>query len=88
MAPSPDDDKMWPCPTWRESDFVLAASAVPNKLGGLTFVFDPYAIGSYAEGPYEVTVPYDAIKGVIAPAYAGEFVGGPLKSAPAAAAKG
>lgn len=82
ITPSPDDAKMWPCPKWRDTDFVLAQSATPGKFGGLTFVFDPYAIGSYAEGPYELTVPYATVRPVLAPAYAGEFAAGPLKPAP------
>lgn len=87
---STDDSSMWPCPKWRDSNFVLTPSTVPGKLGGITFVFDPYAIGSYAEGPYEVTVPYVAIKDVLAPAYAAEFAGAPAPAAakPPAPAKG
>lgn len=83
----PDDEKMWPCPSWRASAFVLARSTTAGKFGGLTFVFDPYAIGSYAEGPYEITVPYAAIKDVLAPAYAAEFAGAPIQPTPAAHAK-
>lgn len=79
---TPDIEESWPCPKWRDSDFVLAQSATPGKLGGLTFVFDPYAIGSYAEGPYEATVPYAAFKTIVAPAYAGEFADGPLRAPP------
>jgi hypothetical protein len=75
----PDEDpSMWPCPKWRDSDFVLERSGVPGKFGGFTFVFDPYSIGSYAEGPYEVTVHYTVIKNVLAPTYANEFSGGPV----------
>jgi hypothetical protein len=87
-VPPTDDGAMWPCPKWRDSNFVLTPSNTPGKIGGLTFVFDPYAIGSYAEGPYEVTVPYLAIKGVLAPTYAGEFAGSPVQPAARAPAKG
>lgn len=83
-----DDVSMWPCPKWRDADFVLTPSSTPGKLGGFTFVFDPYSIGSYAEGPYEVTVPYAAIKGVLAPAFANEFAGGPAQPASKPSAKG
>lgn len=77
-----EDAASWPCPKWRDADFVLAPSTTPGKFGGLRFVFDPYAIGPYAEGPFEVTVPYAAIKGVLAPAYADDFAGAPLQPAP------
>jgi hypothetical protein len=77
------DPATWPCPKWRESDLVLVASTTPGKFGGLEFVFDPYAIGSYAEGPYEAVVPFAAIKDVLLPAYAGEFAGAPKPAAPA-----
>jgi hypothetical protein len=75
---APDSDPgTWPCPKWRDAELVLVASTTPGKLGGVDFLFDPYAIGSYAEGPYEVVVPYAAVRGVLAPAYAGEFGGAP-----------
>jgi hypothetical protein len=76
-VPPDSDPSTWPCPKWRESDLALVPSTTPGKLGGVDFLFDPYAIGPYAEGPYEVVVPYGAIRGVLAPAYAGEFAGAP-----------
>lgn len=87
-APPESDPNTWPCPKWRDAEFVLVASTAPGKLGGVDFLFDPYAIGPYAEGPYEVVVPYAAIGGVLAPAYAGEFAGAPKPPAPAAKAAG
>jgi uncharacterized protein DUF3298 len=71
------DRGMWPCPDWRETDFLLAPSSVPGKFGGLVFLFGPYDIGPYAEGDYEVTLPWSVFTGVLAPAYAGEFAGTP-----------
>lgn len=82
-VPPESDPGTWPCPKWRDVELVLVASTTPGKLGGVDFLFDPYAIGSYAEGPYEVVVPYAAIKDVLAPAYAGEFAGAPRAAAPA-----
>lgn len=76
LTPSIDDSD---CPKWRESDFVLAQSATRGKLGGIVFLFDPYVVASYTAGPYEVTLPYRAVKAVIAPAYAGDFADGPLR---------
>ena len=62
------DPESFPCPKWRESHFVLAPSTVPGKIGGLVFLFDPYAVGAYAEGEYEVTLPQALFTAVLAPA--------------------
>jgi hypothetical protein len=70
-------DDSWACPEWRKSRFVLVPSTEPGKLGGLTFLFDPYEVGSYAEGDYEVTLPWTVFKAVLAPTWAGEFGGAP-----------
>ncbi len=32
---------------------------------GITFHFSPYAVGSYAEGYYEVVVPFEELKGIL-----------------------
>jgi hypothetical protein len=40
----------------------LAPSTVPNKSSGLSFHYSPYAVGSYAEGPYIVFVPWTELK--------------------------
>lgn len=71
------DPETYPCPKWRQTRFVLVPSTTPNKVGGLMFLFDPYAIGAYVEGEYEVTLPLSVIAPVLSPAYAGEFSGVP-----------
>ncbi len=73
------DRQAWPCPKWREAEFVLAPSTQAGRFGGLTFLFDPYEVGPYAEGEYEVTLPWALFRGVLAPAWAGEFGGQPKK---------
>jgi hypothetical protein len=75
------DRETWPCPEWRKSKFVLAASTQPGRFGGLTFLFDPYELGAYAEGEYEVTLPWTVLKTALAPAWAGEFGGAPVVAA-------
>lgn len=40
----------------------LTPSTVAGKSSGLTFHYDPYAVGSYAEGDYEAFVPWEAFK--------------------------
>lgn len=57
---------------------LLAASTEPGKAGGLTVVFSPYDIGSYAEGSYEVTIPADALAPILTESWAGRFGGLPL----------
>ena len=74
------DVQTWRCPKWADSDFVLAPSTVAGKAGGLIFLFDPYAIGPYVEGGYAVTIPLEAFKADLAPAYAAAFAGEPLES--------
>jgi hypothetical protein len=34
---------------------------------GLTILFDPYQVASYAAGPQKVDIPYAALKGIVAP---------------------
>ena len=74
------DRGTWPCPSWRSARFVLAPSTEAGKVGGVTFLFDPYDIGPYAEGAYSATLPWTTFRGVIAPAWAGEFGGEPKPS--------
>jgi hypothetical protein len=73
------NDPTWPCPKWSDSVLVLAPSDQPGKAGGVTFLFSPYAIASYAEGPYEITIPQQAFRDALAAAYADEFAGKPPK---------
>ncbi len=40
---------------------------------GITFHFGPYAVGSYAEGAYEVIVPFEEVKDILRPEIASEF---------------
>lgn len=40
----------------------LVPSTEPAKSAGLIFYFSPYAVGSYAEGPYSAYVPWTAFK--------------------------
>lgn len=73
--------KDWACPRAAETPFVLAPGTTGGKAGGLTFLIGPYQVGPYAEGPYEVTVPLSAFQSLLAPAYADEFAGSPVKAA-------
>lgn len=66
--------------------FLLAASTEAGKAGGITVVFSPYDIGSYAEGSYQVTVPGGDLAPILTEAWAPHFGGAPLveEEAPAA----
>lgn len=75
----------WSCPGWKTSDATLVSSTIAGKIGGLTFHFDPYVLGPYAEGDYAVVVPQTAFRTALAPAYAEEFAGQPAPPRPAPA---
>ena len=69
---TPLDGDTWPCPKWRESDAALTPGA-GGKAGGLTFLFSPYEVGPFFEGPFEVSVPASAFAGQVAPEYRDQF---------------
>jgi hypothetical protein len=67
----------FPCPNWDDGDVVLAPSTVAGKFGGLTFLYDPYALGPYVEGDYAVTIPQETFRSALSPTYAALFSGAP-----------
>lgn len=69
------------CPRAGSTPFVLAASSQFGKAGGLTFLIDPYQVGPYVEGAYEIDLPLTAFRSLLAPEYAGEFGGALVKTA-------
>jgi hypothetical protein len=71
------DDQSRPCPKWADADLVLSPSPEKGKAAGLVFLFDPYSIGAYAEGDYEVPVPAASFRADVSPAWAQVFVDGP-----------
>ena len=70
----------WSCPKLKDVAVVLAPGATAGKAGGLTFLLDAYAVGPYVEGAYYITLPASAFQTLLAPAYAAEFGGQPLKA--------
>ncbi len=74
---APGSSDTWTCPKWANTTVVLAPSSVAGKAGGLTFLLSPYAVGAYAEGPYEITIPASAFRAQLAGGYADEFAGAP-----------
>jgi len=58
----------------------LVPSTETGKSAGLVFNFSPYAVGSYAEGPYSAYVPWTAFKDDLSPEGAALFGGERPKS--------
>lgn len=71
---------MWACPKLKDLAIVLAPGDTAGKAGGLTFLLDAYAVGPYVEGAYYLTLPASTFQTLLAPAYAAEFGGKPLKA--------
>lgn len=72
--------KDFACPHAIDTPFILAAGTTPGKAGGLVFLIGPYQVGPYAEGAYEIAIPLAVFRSLLAPAYADEFAGQPVKS--------
>ena len=67
------------CPKFAESLLVLIPSLSEGKIGAIDALYGPYDVGSYAEGPYEIRVPQAMLTSILAPEYAGQFGGEPVK---------
>jgi hypothetical protein len=70
----------WNCPRAGSTPFVLARGSEPGKAGGLTFLIDPYQVGPYVEGAYEIDLPLSVLRPLLAREYAGEFGGALVKA--------
>lgn len=60
--------------------FTLIPDTQGDAAGGLMFHFDPYAVGSYAEGGYEVPVPLSVFEDYLTDEWAQVFDGAPSQS--------
>jgi hypothetical protein len=56
---------------------VFAPSTEPGKAAALRFLFPPYVIGAYVEGPYVIDVPAAAFQNSLKPEYRTAFGGAP-----------
>lgn len=72
LVPSPEDPEIY------RSNFVFEASTVPGKIGGITVMFSPYDVGSYAEGAYTVTLPAASLTPILTETWKSRFGGEPL----------
>jgi hypothetical protein len=68
------------CPRAADTPFVLAPGTEPGKAAGLIFLIGPYQVGSRAEGPYEIALPFTGFRSLLAVAYADDFGGQLLRS--------
>ncbi len=71
LVPSPEDPEIY------RSNFVFEASTVPGKIGGITVMFSPYDVGSYAEGAYTVTLPAASLTPMLTETWKSRFGGEP-----------
>ncbi len=62
---------------WK-SNFVLEPSNVTGKIGGVTVLFSPYDVGSYAEGAYAATIPAEKLAPILNAAMKPRFGGTPV----------
>lgn len=58
--------------------FIFEASTETGKIGGISLMFSPYDIGSYAEGPYYATLPATDLAPILSEAWAPRFGGDPI----------
>lgn len=63
------------CPRAATTPFVLAQGDQPGQAAGLTFLIDPYQVGPYVEGAYEIDLPVSVFRSLLNPQYASEFGG-------------
>lgn len=61
-----------------DASIALAPSTVAGKFGGLYVYFDPYAVGAYAEGSYEVAIPHEVFVEDLKAPFKLLFAGSPL----------
>lgn len=72
--------KMWTCPKASATPFILTPGSEPGKIGGITFLLDSYQIGPHSDGDYWIALPQSAFRTLLAPAYADQFGGAPVKA--------
>ena len=71
--PQDDDDIFASCPAIEELT-VLVGSSDGQKFNRIGLIAAPYVVGSFAEGPYEVTMPVtEAVLGAVKPEYRDAF---------------
>lgn len=58
-----------------EASFALAPSSEAGKFGGVYVFYNPYAVGSYAEGAYTLTVPQQVFAEDLKPEFKPLFAG-------------
>jgi hypothetical protein len=64
-----------------EASIALAPSNEPNKFGGVYVYYNPYVVGSYAEGSYALTIPQQVFAEDLKPEFKALFGGSAPKLA-------
>ena len=72
LAPSPEHPNLY------TGNFVLDPSTEAGKAGGITVLFSPYDVGSYAEGSYEITLGAAGLIPILTETWAPRFGGEPV----------
>jgi hypothetical protein len=72
LAPTPE------APDIYKGRFVFEPSTETGKISGLSLMFSPYDIGSYAEGAYYATLPAADLAPILTEAWAPRFGGEPI----------
>ena len=65
-----------------EMKIALAQSTEPDRFGGVHVYFDPYAVGPYVEGGYELTIPQDVFNIDLRKDFQPLFAGKPAPAVP------
>lgn len=60
------------------ASITLAQSTLPGAFGGVVVHYAPYAVGAFAEGSYEVTIPQEVFAQDLKPEYRLMFAGEPI----------
>ena len=58
-----------------DGTIAIAPSTVAGKFGGIYVYFDQYAIGAYAEGPYQIVIQHDVFAEDLKPEFKDLFAG-------------
>lgn len=74
-TPTRQNPSGFPCPKLLESRIILIPSTTPEKFGAVEALYAPYDVGPYAEGAYQIRIPQNLLREVIAPDYRANFAG-------------
>lgn len=62
------------------STFTFVPSTQPERIGGIAWHFEPYAVAPGAEGAVTVVIPQDELRDIVAPEWRGMLAGEPVEA--------